>query len=46
MKRYIKIVAVFIVFSVAAISCKAPCGCGGYGYMDLDQVDNQDEQRA
>ncbi len=46
MKRYIKIVMVFIAVSLTAISCKAPCGCGGYGYIDINSADSQVEQCA
>lgn len=46
MKRYMKIVVAFILISLAAASCKAPCGCGGRGYGEINNADNQVEQRA
>ena len=44
MKRYIKIMAAFIVISLTVASCKAPCGCSGYG--EINNANNQVEQCA
>jgi len=46
MKRYIKIIAAFIAISLIVASCKAPCGCNGRGYGEINSTDNQIEQRA
>ena len=48
MEKRIKIIIALIIISLAAVSCKAPCGCsgrGGYGEM-INKTDNQVEQRA
>jgi len=46
MRRYIKIMVAFIAISLAVVSCKAPCGCGGYGHIETNSTDNQVEQYA
>jgi len=46
MKRHIKIIAVFVVILLTVVACKTPCGCGGYGYLEINNAGNQVEQRA
>ena len=46
MKKYIKIVVALMLISLAAVSCKAPCGCNGRGYGELNNASKQVEQRA
>jgi len=47
MKKQVKIIVAFIIISLAAVSCKAPCGCNGRGgFGEIKSAGDQIEQRA